>query len=253
MRKTSGHLAEAGDGLCPFQELDSIWGCSALHPTRISLPSLFTLSWSEVRQQASQWRDGLARPVCLGLDGGFVPRFCKHGGFLSHSLTHHRLSFSNHVFYLLGQRLNNKVNGWLNLVGPKERELKRLTWRFPSLGFNSVTQSLLVFKHTHTHTYTHTQTCTALRLVYLSPWLGSRGAFLTIRPELGWGATTGWVLMEATWAHFTVNGVLHSDKGHWDFWTLCAAHVARALGSFSAPLEKDRQECPYLSQVAPPN
>ena len=43
MRKTSGHLAEAGNGLCPFQELDSIWGCSALHPTRISFPNLFTL------------------------------------------------------------------------------------------------------------------------------------------------------------------------------------------------------------------
>ena len=72
MRKTSGHLAEAGNGLCPFQELDSIWGCSALHPTRISFPNLFTLSWSEVRQQASQWRDGLARPVWVWREGLFL-------------------------------------------------------------------------------------------------------------------------------------------------------------------------------------
>ena len=111
MRKTSGHLAEAGNGLCPFQELDSIWGCSALHPNRISFPNLFILSWSEVRQQASLWRDGLARSVCLGLEGGFVPRCFKHGGFFSHSPTRHCLCFSNHVFHLLGRTLNKKVNG----------------------------------------------------------------------------------------------------------------------------------------------
>ena len=175
MRKASGHLAKAGNGLCPFQELDSIWGCSALHPTRISFPHLFTLSWSEVRQQASLWRDGLARPVCLGLEGGFVPRCFKHGGFFSHSPTHHCLCFSNHVFHLLGQTLNKKVNGWLKLVGPIEVELRRLTWKFLSLGFKFCDSDFLVFTHTHTHTHTHTQKCTALHLVYLSPWLTSPG------------------------------------------------------------------------------
>ena len=228
MRKTSGHLAEAGNGLCPFQELDSIWGCSALHPTRISFPNLFILSWSEVRQQASLWRDGLARPVCLGLEGGFVPRCFKHGGFFSHSPTCHCLCFSNHVFHLLGQTLNKKVNGWLKLVGPIEVELRRLTWKFSSLGYKFCDSDLLVFKHTHTHTHTRPprNVLPCIWSIWALGWR-PRGAFLTIHPELGWHAATGWVLMEATWAQFTVNGVLHSDEGHWGFWTFCAAHWRR--------------------------
>lgn len=136
MRKTSGHWAEAGNCLCPFQELAVCGDATCIRLASSSLCVYF--SCSEVREQASGWgKPGW--PVCFGLDGGFCSLFL----YTMVVFPFFPFSLSNPVFHLSGQQPSNKVNRWPELVGPTELELGRPTWKFPSLGFNFLTQTCL--------------------------------------------------------------------------------------------------------------